>query len=334
MSEQTLQESFKKRQFIKNEVKDYLGITMGLLLYSFGFTFFLMPYEIVTGGVAGIAAIVYYATGFPNSFTYFLVNAALLVVGLKILGLKFLIKTIYAILMLTFLLWFMKELAPTDAEGNMIKILGEGQDFMSLIIGCMMTGTALGTVFLFNGSTGGTDIIAASVNKFHNISLGKVLAFVDFIIIGSCLFINEFGEPLQRIYMVVFGICTLIIENFMLDYIYNSQRQSVQFMIFSKKYQEIADEIARVTEHSSTFLHGQGWYSGQEVMVLCVLAKKNESTTIFRIVKMIDPNAFLSQASVIGVYGEGFDMIKVKVPKSVERKVEATENVTQTTTEQ
>ena len=156
------------RQIIWNEAKDYAGITLGLVLYSFGFTFFLMPYEIVTGGVAGIAAIVEYATTFPNQYTYFLVNAALLIVGLKILGWKFLVKTIYAILMLTFLLGLMKELVPRNEAGEMVKILGEGQDFMSLIVGCLMTGSALGIVFLNNGSTGGTDIIAASVNKFYN----------------------------------------------------------------------------------------------------------------------------------------------------------------------
>ena len=163
------------KQLIWNEAKDYVGITLGLILYSFGFTFFLMPYEIVTGGVAGVAAIVEYATTFPNQFTYFLVNAALLIVGLKILGWKFLVKTIYAILVLTFLLGMMKELVPRDDNGQMIKILGEGQDFMSLIVGCLMTGSALGIVFLNNGSTGGTDIIAASVNKFYNMSLGTAV---------------------------------------------------------------------------------------------------------------------------------------------------------------
>jgi len=158
-------------QIILNEAKDYTFITLGLILYSFGFTFFLMPYEIVTGGVAGIAAIVYYATSFPNSYTYFLVNAALLIIGLRILGWKFLIKTIYAIIVLTILLELMRKAVPLTDSGEFVKILGEGQDFMSLVIGCIMTGSALGIVFLNNGSTGGTDIIAASVNKFHNISL-------------------------------------------------------------------------------------------------------------------------------------------------------------------
>ena len=300
-------------KLILKEVEDYVFITLGLILYAFGFTFFLMPYEIVTGGVAGIAAIVEYASSFPNQYTYFLVNAALLIMALKILGLKFLVKTIYAILMLTFLLWLMKELVPRDDSGQMVKILGEGQNFMSLIIGCFMTGSALGIVFVNNGSTGGTDIIAASVNKFYNISLGTVLIFVDFIIIGSCLFIPQFGTILERAYMVVFGLCTMVIENFMLDYIYNRQRSSVQFMIFSDKWQEIANAIGMQMNHGVTILDGHGWYTGNKRRVLCILAKKNESTNIFRLIKMIDPNAFVSQSAVIGVFGEGFDEMKVKV---------------------
>ena len=298
------------KKIIRAEAKDYIGITFGLIMYAFGFTFFLMPYEIVTGGVAGIAAITQYATDIPNQYTYFLVNAALLLVGLKILGWKFLMKTIYAILVLTFLLGLMKEFVPRDEAGEMVKILGEGQDFMSLIIGCMLTGSAMGLIFVNNGSTGGSDIIAASVNKYYNMSLGMVLVFVDFVVIGSCLFIPQFGTMLERLYMVVFGFCTMIIENFMLDYVYNRQRSSVQFLIFSEKWKEIADEIGTKMEHGVTILDGHGWYTGQKRNVLCILAKKNESPAIFRIIKSIDPRAFVSQSAVIGVYGEGFDQIK------------------------
>ena len=300
-------------KIILNEVEDYVFITLGLLLYAFGFTFFLMPYEIVTGGVSGIGAIVEYATSFPNQYTYLFINIALLGVALKILGLKFLLKTIYAIGMLTFLLWLMKEIVPRDDAGNMVKILGEGQGFMSLIIGCTMTGSALAIVFLNNGSTGGTDIIAASVNKFYNMSLGTVLIFVDLIIIGSCLFIPQFGTILERTHMVVFGLCTMVIENFMLDYIYSRQLSSVQFLIFTEKWQEIANAIGTQLDHGVTILDGHGWYTGQERKVLCILAKKNESLIIFRLIKMIDPRAFVSQSAVIGVFGEGFDQIKVKV---------------------
>ena len=301
------------------EFKDYFWITVGLLLYTFGWTVFLLPYHIVTGGVTGLSAIIFYATNIPISYSYFLINLALLIAALKILGWRFMVKTIYAICVLSLLLAAAQWLI-TQPNGQMYKILGEGQQFMSLVIGCMFTGTSLAIVFLHNGSTGGTDIIAACVNKYRNISLGRVLIFVDFLIIGSCLFIPQFGEPLQRVHMTVFGLCTMVVENFMLDYVFNARRESVQFMIFSLKYQEIANAIGTQLEHGVTILDGHGWYTGKERKVLCILAKKNESQYIFRLIKMIDPQAFVSQSSVIGVYGEGFDPIKVSVPKKKEKK--------------
>ncbi|MBR1415168.1 MAG: YitT family protein [Prevotella sp.] len=307
-------------KLILKEVQDYVFITLGLFLYSFGFTVFLMPYEIVTGGVAGISAIVFYATKFPLEYTYFGINVVLGILALRILGWKFLSKTIYAFTMLSILLGLFQNWLPVDEHGNYVKILGEGQNFMSLILGCTMTGSSLGIVFLNNGSTGGTDIIAASVNKYRDVSLGTVLTFLDLIIIGSCLLIPQFGDMMQRAYMVVFGLCTMVIENFMLDFIMNRQRQSVQFMIFSKKWQEIANAIGTKLEHGVTILDGHGWYTGHEQKVLCILAKKNESTIIFRIIKSIDPQAFVSQSAVIGVFGEGFDQIKVKTKKLPEHE--------------
>ena len=304
-------------QNIKNEFKDYFNITLGLMLYTFGFTIFLLPYQIVTGGVTGLAAVIYYGTNIPIYLSYFVINVILLALALKILGLKFMLKTIYAIFMLSFMLAVAQDWA-TGPNGELTQVLGEGQDFMSLVIGCCCTGLSLAIVFLNNGSTGGTDIIAAVVNKYHNISLGRVLIFVDFIIVGSSFFVFDAKpgyETIDAVRKVVFGLCTMVIENLMLDYVMNARRESVQFLIFSKKYQEIANAIGMQMDHGVTILDGHGWYTGQEMKVLCILAKKNESTYIFRIVKIIDPNAFVSQSSVIGVYGEGFDEMKVKIKK-------------------
>ena len=307
------------KQFIIGEVKDYFNITLGLMLYTFGFTVFLLPYEIVTGGIAGIGAIVFYATKFPVQYTFFIINAVLILAALKILGWRFLMKTIYATFMLTFLLEVAQDIVVMP-DGTFYKLLGDGNDFMSLVIGCMLTGTALAIVFLNNGSTGGTDIVAAVVNKYHNISLGKVLILVDLCIINSCLFIDTFGSFDVRAQKVVFGLCTMFIECTMLDFVMNWQRQSVQFMIFSKHHNEIAEAIAKTTDHSLTILDGHGWYSGKEMKVICLLAKKNESPIIFRLIKTIDPTAFVSQSPVIGVYGEGFDQIKVRVKKKEEKE--------------
>ena len=305
------------RRDLLYEIKDYLNITLGLLLYTFGFTVFLLPYEIVTGGISGVGAIVFYATGFPVQYTFFLINAILIMAALKILGWKFLTKTIYATFLLTFFLEVAQNILRQE-DGSVLRMMGEGNAFMSLVIGCMLTGTALAIVFLNNGSTGGTDIVAAVMNKFHNITMGKALIMIDLCIIGSCLFIDTFGALDVRCKKVVFGLCTMVIECLMLDYVMYWQRQSVQFLIFSKKYQEIAFAITRTTDHTLTILDGHGWYTGKPTKVICLLAKKRESLHIFRIVKSIDPNAFVSQSSVIGVYGEGFDSIKVKIKKKKE----------------
>ena len=307
------------KKVILQEIKDYTNITLGLLLYTFGFTVFLLPYKIVTGGIAGVGAIIFYASQFPVQYTFFLINAILIVAALKVLGWRFLTKTIYATFALTFFLEVAQDIVIMP-DGSFYKLLGEGNDFMSLILGCMLTGTALAIVFLNNGSTGGTDIIAAVVNKYHNITLGKVLILIDVCIISSCLLVDSLGPIDIRCQKVVFGLCTMVIECLMLDHVMYWQRQSVQFLIFSSKHKEIAEAIVKTTDHSLTILDGHGWYTGKEMKVLCLLAKKRESVTIFRLIKTIDPNAFVSQSSVIGVYGEGFDQIKVRVSKTEKDK--------------
>ena len=304
-------------KLILNEVKDYMFIALGLAIYTVAFTVFLMPYQIVAGGVTGLSAIIYYATGFHLENTYIIINGLLLIAALKILGWRFLMKTIFAIFTLYFMLKFAQDYIPKQENGLPFKLMGDGQDFMSMIIGCVLTGIALATVFMNNGSTGGTDIIAASVNKYHpNVSLGNVLIAADFCIIGSCMFFPQFGTYLERAHKVMFGFCVMAMENYTLDYVMNARRQSVQFMIFSQKWQEIANAIGTEMHHGVTILDGHGWYTGKQMKVLCILAKKNESINMFRLIKMIDPNAFVSQSAVIGVYGEGFDEMRVTMKKN------------------
>lgn len=297
---------------ITREVKDYAYITLGLISYALGWAAFLLPYQITTGGTTGISAIIYYSTGFPIQWSYFLINAVLMTFAFRILGPRFSIKTMYAILMLTFLLWLFQllvnnyiEVPDMSVDGKPL-LLGPGQDFMACILGAVMCGIGLGIVFNYNGSTGGTDIIAAIVNKYKDVTLGRMIMFCDIIIITSCYFIFHDWRR------VIFGFVTLFIIGIVLDWIINSARQSVQFLIFSKKYDEIADSIIKDADRGVTVLDGTGWYSKGSVKVLVVLAKKRQSLDIFRLVTRIDPNAFISQSSVIGVYGEGFDKLKVK----------------------
>ncbi len=290
---------------LMREGRDYLFITIGLFIYCMGWAAFLIPYEITTGGTTGISAIIYYSTGFPVQWSYFIINIFLMAFAIKILGPRFSIKTGFAIFMLTFLLWFLQKVV-NGADGVPPLVLGENQDFMACLIGAAMCGVGLGVVFNSNGSTGGTDIIAAIVNKYKDVTLGRMIMICDVVIITSCYFIFQDWRR------VIFGFVTLFIIGFVLDYIVMSARRSVQFLIFSKEYDKIADRITKETHRGVTVLDGTGWYSKKDVQVLVVMASKNQSVEIFRLIKDIDPNAFVSQSFVIGVYGEGFDRIKVK----------------------
>ena len=245
---------------IMREVKDYVYITLGLISYALGWAAFLLPYQITTGGTTGIGAIIYYATGFPIQWSYFIINAVLMTFAIKILGPRFSIKTTYAIFVLTFLLWFFQLIvnnyvvAPDMTPDGKPLLLGAGQDFMACIIGAAMCGVGLGITFNYNGSTGGTDIIAAIVNKYKDVSLGRMIMICDVFIISSCYFIFHDWRR------VIFGFVTLFIIGVVLDWIINSARQSVQFFIFSKKYDEIADRIIKDADRGVTVLDGTGWY--------------------------------------------------------------------------
>lgn len=301
----TMQTFLTDKSKLLREVKDYFMIGLGLFIYSLGWSCFMLPYQITMGGVTGISAIVYYATGINMQFTYLTINAILLLFALRILGWKFCVKTIYAVAMLSALLtitqkWFL------DDNGQFMQLLGPGQDFMACVLGACCAGIGVGLAFTHNGSTGGMDIVNAIINKFRNISFGRATMISDIIIISSCYFVFHDWRR------VMFGFVSLIIMSVALDYYINSTRGSVQFLIFSNKYDEIADYINMKLHRGVTVLDGTGWYSKNPRKVLVVLAKRQDAVNLFRIIHDIDPNAFVSQSNVTGVYGEGFDKIKVK----------------------
>ncbi len=283
-----------------NDIREYVLIAFGLLLYAAAWKGFLLPHLIVGGGVTGIGALIYYATGLPISVSYFTINGVLLLISIRTVGLKFSLRTIYGVALMTLFFSIMPQAIPGT-------FVGEDDNFMACIIGGLMSGAGIGIVFLSNGSSGGTDIIAKVVNKYRNITLGRILLYCDVLIISSSYFL-EIGS-LERI---VYGLTQLTVSTIAVDMVINGVRQSVQFFIFSRNYEEIATRINQEVNRGVTILDGTGWYSKEPVKVITVIARKNESIKIFRIVKEEDPNAFISQSSAIGVYGQGFDVIKGK----------------------
>lgn len=274
-------------------------IALGMLCYSIGWTVFLLPNDITTGGVPGISSIVYWATGIPVQYTYFTINFFLMLLALKLLGFKFCIKTIFGVCTLTF---FVSVMQHCFGAQNLL----HGQPFMACVIGASFCGTGVGLALSYNGSTGGTDIIAAIVNKYRDISLGRVILICDLIIISSSYFVLKDWEK------VVYGYVTLYICAYVIDQVVNSTHRSVQFFIISEKYEEIGKRINECPQRGATIINATGFYTGREVKMLFVLAKQREAPIIFHLIKEIDPHAFVSQSAVIGVYGEGFDRIKVK----------------------
>lgn len=293
------------RKTILHEVTDYLLIVLGLMLYAAGWTVFILPYGITLGGVTGIAALVDLGTQgrIPLEYTYFLLNALLIIVALKQLGWKFCIKTIYAVFMLTVLLKLGRGIMAD--LGNPF-VMGDGEKAMSCIIGACMGGIGVGMCFAHNGSTGGMDIVVAIINKHRDISFGSLMMIIDIIIIGCNYLV------FHDITRVLFGYVALFFMSVSVDYYINSNRQSIQLFIFSHKHEEIADFINQHVHRGVTVLEGMGWYSKNERKVLFVLAKKRDTITLMRGVKQIDPQAFISKSNVEGVYGQGFDKIKSK----------------------
>lgn len=302
-----------KKEF-KGELSSFLFIGLSIALYSVAFTLFLLPYKITSGGVGGISSLIYFATGFKVYYSNIIINGILLIIALRIIGWKFCFKTIYGVGVMTLCLW-LSQMIFQDADGNLPHILGENESFMAVVLGALFEGVALGFVFLNNGSTGGTDIVAACVNKYKDISLGHILIILDCIIVTSGYFIFKEDPELGTmgaIRQVLFGFVCLCISGITLDKVMDARNHSVQFLIFSRNYKGIADKLNR-EGFGVTVLDGFGWYTKTERKVVVIIAKNTNSQRIFRYIKEIDPYAFISMGKCMGVFGEGFANIKAKV---------------------
>lgn len=284
-----------KKPKLESVIKDYTIMFVGLILYVLSWTLFLVPAQITGGGISGLAAVIFYSTKIPIGLTYFAINAVLISIALKILGPNFGVKTVFNMVALTLLFAIPQEYFP----GALIE-----DNFLSAVLGGMMGGVGIGLVFSRGGSTGGTDIIAMIVNKYRNISPGRIILYCDVIIISSSYFLVHSVEKM------VYGFVSMAVVSYTLDAFLSGSNASAQIFIFSPKYEEIADFINNESVRGVTVLDGTGWYTQQNIKVIMTIVRKKETSVIFRKVKEIDPNAFISMASVMGVYGQGFDKLK------------------------
>ena len=302
---------FKPLRFIK----EYGLITLGILLFVVGWSTFLLPNNLIGGGVTGIASIVQYATGgvVKAGTVYFIINIALVTAAILILGKAFGGKTVYAIIIASVGLNLFPQFIPQTIVQSLAIDNGK---LMSTIIGGIMVGVGIGITMSQGGSTGGTDIIALIVNKYRNVSPGRMILAMDVVIILSSIVVpsyNASGELLgwaEKFTTVIYGFILVAVCSTVLDMYLSGSRQSVQLFIFSQKYEQIADLIVNELHRGVTVLDGKGWYTKHDAEVLMVLTRKTDLTLLLRLIKSVDSNAFISVSSVTGVYGKGFDSIK------------------------
>lgn len=295
--------------------KDYIMIIFGLMLYGIGFTAFILPHEIVIGGLSGVGTLVYFGTHglISVAVTQYACNLMLLGFAFKLVGKTFVMRTIFGATIISLFIgvfenFFMSLGHPIIADIS-----------MSAILGGVFCGLGVGTVFIHNGSSGGTDIVAAMVSKLSNVSIGRTMVVTDMLIVTCSIFLpfeGDWGARLDaRVPLIVYGWIVTFVIAYITDMIINGNRKATQFTIFSHRWEEIADQVNKEAHRGVTVMDGMGWYSKKEVKILMVWCRKIESVTIFRIVKAIDPDAFITQGNVNGVYGKGFDTMKVKLKK-------------------
>jgi len=315
-------------------VREWALVTLGITIYVTGWAIFLMPNNLVGGGVSGISSMIQYATGgaIQMGYSYFVLNAILIIAAVVVIGMGFGAKTIYAIILASIGLRFLPDLIPADIIQTLALQNGK---LMSTLCGGLMAGIGIGMSISNGGSTGGTDIIALIWTKYRNVSPGKVILYLDFVIILSSLLVPSFvpdidpvtgkqilgadGQPLthlmpfsEKVTTVIYGLILVTVNGRVIDSYLSGSQQSVQLFILSKHYAEIADSITHDLHRGVTVLDGKGWYTQEATEVLMVITRKTDLNLLLRYIKAIDPDAFLSVSSVNGVYGRGFDTIKGK----------------------
>ena len=292
---------------------DYFLISVGTLIFCLAWTSFIQPNGLTSGGLTGLCTIIQYATNgaIPIGVTYPIINGGLLVLGFLCLGASFGFKTIYVIALSSILFSVLPNFNGEVWSLNLRVLMNN--KLLVVLVGAFMESVGIGLVLLRGGSTGGTDIVAMIINKYWPISPGKVYLYSDIFIIASLLLVpGTHIEDLVYAYVLMLGF------SFGVDYVLLGDKSSVQILVFSSKYQQIADHIIHDVRRGVTALQSVGWYSQKESKVLLIIARKHQMNEVVNEIKSIDKKAFISVSTAMSVYGEGFEEVKtgLKIKKT------------------
>ncbi len=294
---------------ILTAVIDYSIMTLGSVVFCMAWTSFLIPNGLASGGLTGLCTILQYGTGLPVGISYPILNALLIILGFLVLGKGFGVKTIFVIVLTSVLF----DILPNFPQ---LEIMMD-EKLLVALVGAAMESVGIGIIMLRGGSTGGTDIVAMMINKFWPISTGRVYLITDFVIIVSMLFVPDKGiVDLIYAYVVCIGFSLGI------DFVLMGNKSTVQILVFSSKYNDIADYVITKLDRGVTALQSVGWYSQKESKVLLIVARKTEMNGILNEIKSIDKRAFISVSSAMSVFGEGFEEVKSGVTLKKNRQIE------------
>ncbi|HOP50593.1 MAG TPA: YitT family protein [Ignavibacteriales bacterium] len=276
-------------------IRSYFVVTIGLIITAAGIAIFLVPAKIIGGGLSGIATILYYAFGIPIGPSYFVMDILLLIISIRILSIHFALKTLYVSSVMSFFLGLFQYLVPNPIIRD---------NFLATVIGASLMGFGIGLCVYEGGSTGGTDIIGLIISKYKNVKTAVIFMYIDAIIIGLSYFIIKDVEKL------VYGYVTMAISAYVLDLVLEGFQQSYQLFIFSDYPHDIANALTQEIGRGITILYGKGWYTQKDREVIVTVIRKVELHDTLKIVKRIDPKAFISINHTVGVFGYGFENYK------------------------
>lgn len=307
-----------KSNKVLNLLWDYILMTIGSVIFCMAWTSIIIPTGLTSGGLTGLCTIIEYATNgvIPMGIPYWIMNIGLLVIGFLSLGRAFGIKTIYVILLTSVLFNVLPEFEALKYYG----FVENDEKLLAALIGAAMEAVGLGIVLLRGGSSGGTDIIAMIINKYWPVSPGKVYLYTDIFIIASLLFI-----PDKTLIDVVYAYIIMLGFSFGIDFVLLGNKSSVQILVFSSKYEQIADHIINDVHRGVTALQSVGWYSQKESKVLLIVSRKYQMNEVIKEIKAIDPKAFVSVSTAMSVYGEGFEEVKTGFKVNKKNKIEEVE---------
>ena len=295
---------------LASKIVDYLMLTIGVLVYCSAWGFFMVPNGMSSGGLTGLCTVVQYATGgaVPLSYSYAAVNVVLLLLAFFIMGGKLGLKTIYCIALVTLVF----EITPLmtvlhSVEGRFMYV---PERFMIPLIAGILEGIGLGIIFRNGGSTGGSDILALVVNKYWPVSPGKFFLATDFFIVLSLLLL-----PGRTFSDLIYGFIMIIASSLVLDSVLVGGRGSVQLIVFSDHYKEIADYIVSERGRGATVIECMGWFTKQDRNALLLMMNQKEVGQVTRRIHEIDRNALISVSTANNIYGEGFEEMKTGISK-------------------